>query len=159
MHPDPENFDPLARLLALKRHEQPPPGYFHSFSRQVIARIEAGERGQDGSAFDRFWEAAWLQRLWAALEAKPIVAGAVGVAACLILLVGVIYSGTEPAGIAQSGPESIQSPAESMLSLANERAPQGSMFGQAAGFSDFQLTNNPGPSSLFAQPVKYIVNQ
>ena len=92
MSQDTENFEQLRRLLALKRHEQPPPGYFNDFSRQVIVRIKAGERGEGGAFLERLlWEAPWLQRIWAALETKPILAGACGVAACGLLLMGVLY--------------------------------------------------------------------
>ena len=58
---------------------------------QVIARIKAGERGEEGALLERlFWEAPWLQRIWAAFEAKPILAGAFGVAVCGLLISGVI---------------------------------------------------------------------
>jgi len=93
-----EDFGRLRRLLALKRHEQPPPGYFNDFSRQVIVRIKAGHRGGDNT-FELLWEAPWLQRLWAALEAKPILAGVFGAAVCGLLVFGVTYSdriGVEP---------------------------------------------------------------
>jgi hypothetical protein len=93
MNQDTQDFEPLRRLLALKRHEVPPPGYFNGFSSQVIARIKAGERGGEGAFLDRvLWEASWLRRVWAALEAKPILAGACSVAACGMLLAGMIYS-------------------------------------------------------------------
>ena len=93
MNQDTENFDSLRRLLALKRHEQPPPGYFHRFSSQVIARIESGDRGEEGSVLERMlWEAPWLQRLWASFEAKPALVGAFGVAVCGLLITGVISS-------------------------------------------------------------------
>jgi hypothetical protein len=92
MSQDSEDFGPLRRLLALKGHEQPPPGYFNGFSGQVIARIQAGERVGEGALDRLFWEGAWLQRLWAALEAKPILAGAFGAAVCGLLIFGVIYS-------------------------------------------------------------------
>src|SRR5262245_49148622 len=84
MNSDPENFEPLRRLLALKRHEQPPPGYFRDLSGRVLARIEAGDSGQS--------EGSWLQRFWAALEGKPIVAGAFGVAICAMLITGIMNS-------------------------------------------------------------------
>jgi hypothetical protein len=88
-----ENFEQLRRLLALKRHEQPPPGYFNNFSQQVVVRIKAGERGDGGEFIERLlWEAPWLRRIWAAFEAQPILAGVFGVAVCGLLITGVIYS-------------------------------------------------------------------
>src|ERR1043166_7093451 len=88
-----ENFDQLRRLLALKRHEQPPPGYFHAFSGQVIARIKAGELGEGAFSFWRvFWDGAWLQRFWAAAEGKPALAGAFGVLVCGLLISSLVYS-------------------------------------------------------------------
>src|SRR5262245_34278820 len=93
MSPETENFESLRRLLALKRHEQPPPGYFNNFSRQVIVRIQAGERGDDAIGFGRWLlEGVWLQRFWNAFETKPALAGAFGVMVCGLLLSGVIYS-------------------------------------------------------------------
>ena len=93
MSEDTENFEQLRRLLALKRYEQPPPRYFNNFSAVVIQRIKAGERGEPMDLLDRlFGEAPWLQRVWAAFETKPIMAGVVGVSACGLLIAGVLYS-------------------------------------------------------------------
>jgi hypothetical protein len=52
MNPDSENFEPLCKLMALKRHEQPPPGYFSRLPDKIALRIERG----DGPL--NFWE--WL---------------------------------------------------------------------------------------------------
>ena len=42
MNTPPENeFQDLRRLLALKRHEQPPPGYFNNLHRDIIAQLKA----------------------------------------------------------------------------------------------------------------------
>jgi hypothetical protein len=93
MNQDTENFEQLRRLLVLKRHEQPPPGYFNSFSDQVIARIKSGDKGETGDFLERlFGEAPWIQRIWAILEAKPVLAGVFGVAVCGLLITGVVYS-------------------------------------------------------------------
>jgi len=93
MNQNTENFEQLRRLVKLKRYEQPPPGYFNGFSREVIARIKLGERGEDSAVIGRLlWEAPWLQRIWAAFEAKPVLAGAFGLAMCAFLISGVIYS-------------------------------------------------------------------
>ena len=93
MNHDPEDFDSLRKLLVLKRYEQPPPRYFNDFSSQVIARIERGEAAQRGFAFESLlWDAPWLQRIWAAFEAKPVLAGIFGVALCTLMISGVVYS-------------------------------------------------------------------
>jgi hypothetical protein len=92
MSQDHEDFKSLRQLLVLKRYEQPPPGYFNDFSSQVIDRIKAGDR-VDENIFARLsWEAPWLQSLWSALETKPILAGAFGVAVCGLLVWGVVFA-------------------------------------------------------------------
>jgi hypothetical protein len=43
MNLDPEKFETLRKLMALKRHEQPPPEYLHQLPDRIITRIERGE--------------------------------------------------------------------------------------------------------------------
>lgn len=69
----------LQKLLALKRHERPPPGYFDAFPGKVLARIQAAERAR---------HAPWWQRLLTQLDARPIVACAYGVALGAVLISG-----------------------------------------------------------------------
>jgi len=121
MSQDSQDFESLRRLLALKRHEQPPPGYFNDFSSQVVARIKAGDRGDESPLERLFWEAPWLQRLWAALETKPVMAGAFGAAVCALLIVGVVYSGgvdVQPRDVAGAEPTVILP-----MQIANASAP------------------------------------
>lgn len=93
MSAEQHNSEDLRRLLALKRYEQPPPGYFNNFSRQVIARIHAGEAAASQSWAKRMLDRApWLQNMWDGFGAKPIVAGAFGVSVCSLLVVGLISS-------------------------------------------------------------------
>jgi len=92
MKSSPEHDDRLLKLLALKRHEQPPPGYFEHFSNGVIARLSAGEARERGWWEDIFEEALWLKRLWSVLEAKPVLAGAFGVVVCGLVVSGIVYS-------------------------------------------------------------------
>ena len=93
MNPEQDDFPQLRRLLALKRHEQPPPGYFDGFSRQIIVRLRAGERLQAPSLSERlFSQAPWLERLWLGLPAKPALAGAFGVLVCGLVISSAIFS-------------------------------------------------------------------
>lgn len=92
MTPDSQDFRQLRQLMALKRHEQPPPGYFNRFSRDVVARIKAGERGESRPS-------GFMERFWALLEAKPIFAGAFGASMCAVLISGLLNAEESP-GIA-----------------------------------------------------------
>jgi hypothetical protein len=83
------NFESLRQLLALKRHEVPPPGYFDTFSSEVTARICAGE---GGAAKSQALELSWLFRLLSVFEAKPAFAGSFASALCLLLLFGIVYA-------------------------------------------------------------------
>ena len=81
MSQDSKDFEQLRRLLALKRYEQPPPGYFHSFAGEIIVRIRAGELGEPESKWWAF-DGSWLKWLWDACERRPVLAGGVSVAFC-----------------------------------------------------------------------------
>src|SRR5262249_6484526 len=123
MRPEPDNVQALRRLLALKKHEQPPPGYFNSFASRVIARIQAGERAPDS-----FWDR--ISELWTAFETKPLLAGAVGVTFCGLIMVGFFFS--DRASGLQTAPISMYAP--SPASLRKGSAPAASvLFGQVPG--------------------------
>jgi hypothetical protein len=126
MSQDTENFEQLRRLLKLKRYEQPPPRYFNDVSSQVIARVKRGERGDGHASVGRMlWEAPWLQRIWAAFEAKPLLAGAFGLAVCATLITGVIYSertDLQPVALIPGTESTIPSPMDSPTEIANVMA-------------------------------------
>ena len=92
MNRESENFDQLRRLLAIKRYEQPPPGYFHGFSRQVIVRIKAGELGE--SPTEKWWviDGSWIHRLWTIFETRPAFAGSLGIAVCGFFVAGALLA-------------------------------------------------------------------
>lgn len=75
------NFEELRRLLTLKRHEVPPPGYFENFSDNVIARIRAGETAR---------ELPWLLRFLQAFESRPAYPVAFASSLCGLLLFGIV---------------------------------------------------------------------
>ena len=84
MNPDSQNFDSLRQLLALKRHEVPPPGYFDRFSRDVMARIKSGDAGEE------LGNDSWLRRFLGMFDVKPVFAGAFGTAVCAFLISGIV---------------------------------------------------------------------
>jgi hypothetical protein len=86
-----DDFKNLRRLLALKRHEQPPRGYFDTFSREVSFRVQAGETVRETAAERLNAEAPWLQRFLEILLAKPQWSGAVGALACALILGVVLF--------------------------------------------------------------------
>lgn len=93
MDPEQDDFLQLRRLLALKRHEQPPPGYFEHFSGNVIARVRAGEATAKFSLAEALsWDAPWLQKLLGIVQNRPVLAGGFGFAACSLLVAGLLFS-------------------------------------------------------------------
>jgi len=145
MGPEQEDFTALRRLLAVKRHEQPPPGYFNSFSRQVISRIEAGEERQTGGL-------RWFQWLWAALDTRPALAGAFGATACVALLGGVFLTDGSPSGVARAFVPAISAGGTGLGTIADNHASTpaadgGSVFAVAPGSSAL-TASLPQPQQL-----------
>jgi hypothetical protein len=101
MSAEPENFDSLRRLLTVKRHEQPPPGYFDQFTSEVMARLRSGEQHRPDLLGDLDDDAPWVQRLLWFFNARPAMAGAFGVMACAVLLGGIYFS--QPGGESTAG--------------------------------------------------------
>ena len=53
----PDEFEKLRKLLALKRHEEPPPGYFDQLPGQIRSRMAQAEAVPE--PFWRRWFLAW----------------------------------------------------------------------------------------------------
>lgn len=79
-----EDFEKLRKLLKLKQHEPPPPGYFNRFSDLVIARIE-----REGAPKEPWIETPWLRRILRTFESSPLVAGLFGSAICALVIFGI----------------------------------------------------------------------
>lgn len=79
MNSSPDDFKDLRRLLALKKHEQPPPGYFSYLPDKIQLRIER----EDLSEYSTWWE--WFVRK---LDAQPVLAGAYAFAISGLMLMG-----------------------------------------------------------------------
>jgi hypothetical protein len=136
MNENQQNFESLRRLLALKRHEVPPPGYFNNFSRQVIARIRAGEVEDSATRWERlFVGMPWLLKWLQGIETKPVFAGGFATALCLLLLFGAVMA---------QRPESV---AQAFLQPTRETAP----------FATTIATATPMPPTALEQPVNQIM--
>src|SRR3954462_11112418 len=97
MNPEPQNFDQLCKLLALKRHEVPPPRYFNDFSGSVIARLHQPLPE----------ELSWWQRLGLDFDLRPALMCGVGVLVCGMLSFGL--SGAMQIADAENSGESLAS--------------------------------------------------
>lgn len=76
---DDQNFEDLRKLLALKKHEQPPPGYFNRLPGKILARIEAAEPSV---------QSTWWDWMVARFDARPVLACAYGFTISALLLMG-----------------------------------------------------------------------
>jgi len=153
MNPEQENFEQLRRLLAIKRHEQPPPGYFDNFSRQVIVRLKAGDRkGQ--TMLDRlFEEAPWLESLWTAFETKPVLAGSVGLAVCVLLVSGFVYAEKTDMPVATLQPQSDTLEMASRPVLMGDSSTSGLISQDQRG----SLFEEIGKPQVQTQPVNFTI--
>jgi hypothetical protein len=158
MKPDEQNFEQLRRLLALKRHEQPHPRYFNDFSQQVVARIKAGDTASETGLSGMLWEVPWLQRFWALMEAKPIMALTFALTACIFLAGGIAFTENTTVGIAlPPTPFDVAKPAANpatgdQMALMDGGSTNG-LFSQPERASLFEAVGNP--RSLQVQPVSF----
>jgi hypothetical protein len=157
MNENQPNFESLRRLLALKRHETPPPGYFNNFSSQVMARIRAGETEMADSWSGRlFTSMPWLLSALQAVETRPVFAGGFATALCALLLFGAVIAQrpdststaflqpatSEPASFASatpSVPSALQPPANQFMVADNSTNPVFSSFQPVAAASFGQI--------------------
>lgn len=93
--PEQDNFEPLRRLLAVKRYELPPPAYFDRLSVGIIARIGAETTSHPQTLKERlFSEAPWIEQLWSSFQQRPIFAGACSFAVCGLIVAAIAISDT-----------------------------------------------------------------
>ncbi len=143
-----QNFDELKQLLKLKRHEIPPPGYFHNFSSDVIAGIRAEQNG--GATARLNSEASWLTRFMRIFETRPGLVGGMATSVVLLLVFGVVladHSDSDTQNIF-TGSASVQAPSQQVASASN--------FGGDNSDSGIAVSTNPitslqPASSLFGQ--------
>ena len=156
MNESENNFESLRRLLALKRHEIPPPGYFNNLPSQVMSRIRAGETSAPGGVI----ELSWLLKLFQLFEAKPAFVGTFASSLCLLLLFGIVYTERPDASPKAALFASLTQPA---VSLADAMSPVLSQSPEQAGL---MVSTNPvlnlqpvaslfGQQSPLAQPVNF----
>jgi hypothetical protein len=146
-------FDKLLKLLAIKRLEKPPRGYFDNFSARVIDKLDKIQNPEEQTG-----ESLFVQ-LWKLLIAKPALAGAF----VLIFVAGIIAL-MRPAqtaeiplrpGITQNNPWELNTQSKQNENLAD-------ISGLASGQSTEHSSTNPvtsgsGAPSLFQQ-IPTLVN-
>ena len=161
MNENENNFESLRRLLAQKRNETPPPGYFDSFSSQVVARIRAGEaKTGPTEAEGYFAQAPWLSKILQAFEFKPAFAGAFASALSLLLVFGIVYAerpDSAPEPIFQAADQPINSfAAVSPATLGQQPVANDVISSNTAAATSLQpVASLFGSQNTFAQPVSF----
>ena len=131
----PPDFSRLQKLLALKRHEQPPPGYLDRLPGQITARLRAEQAAQPEP---------WWRQLLASFHTKPAWAIAFSFLALGALTTGILLAphlqkeadvqptdGTAATAIAVGEPSqasnivALQLPLDGATNLSNSAAPPG----------------------------------
>ena len=148
MSSETEKFESLRRLLALKKHEQPPPGYFDSFASRVRSGIVAAEFRQSNWWLRMREEASWLQRLWVTVTIRPSFAAAFGVVVCGMVFGGIYFTQKPNVEASAALVESmkIQTPGPSGLAVGQVTSPQ-----NLASVSTNPVIDASASASLFDQ--------
>lgn len=107
----PEEFDQLRRLLALKRHEVPPPGFFDRLPNQIMARIEREPSSRWEEMLDRLLAISWFQT--AASGAMAVLVGGL-----------LVLAMTQPAGNPVSPSGAALHPSSDTFRLTNSSSTQ-----------------------------------
>jgi len=156
MNPSSDDFAALRRLLALKRHEQPPPGYFDRLANSIMVQIEAATL-----------KVPWWERLLGGRGLAPALAGAFALLVGGVYLVGLSsadHPDAAPAGgggfVAAGAPEWNPSPelaaAPSWLpATAVPVAAGAGLDSGAVGGGGLAPVGTLSPASLFATPSRY----
>lgn len=131
MKPETDTTDELQRMLALKRHEQPPTQFFQKLSDNVLQRLQTPEPAP---------EPTWRQKLGLDFDTKPVLVCATGVGVCGLLLLGLISAQHVEPPAADSA-----SPTGASLSLAPYPA--------GVGPAPFAPTGNPNSQRRSVDPV------
>ena len=135
METAPPDFSRLQKLLAAKRHEQPPPGYLDRLPGQITARLRAEAAAQ---------AEPWWRQLLASFHTKPAWAIAFSVLALSALTTGILLApglqkeadpegnvGTPAAAVVAgeagqaSNSVALQLPLEGATNASNSAAPPG----------------------------------
>jgi hypothetical protein len=137
MNSDPNDFEALRKLIALKRYEQPPPGYFGRLPDRISARLERGD-GQLG----------FLERFQGQFSFRPAFVYSFALAAFSALTVSVISS------VRPQSEESAQTPPKNDWRSGNEALANQSNPGEpmhVANWMGNDNASNPAPllPSLF----------
>jgi hypothetical protein len=143
-----QEFEKLRQLLALKRHENPPPGYFREFSSRVLNQIER-ENVQTSQS--------WFQRLTALFQTRPAISWSFCMATGLVLVAATTLFEGNPGGQTDGFP-SVEPTFAAMPGQVTPASTAGVIFVtnlQPAGFA-LEMSppaTNPAPTdSLFGAP-------
>lgn len=120
---NPDEFESLKKLLALKRHEEPPPGYFDRLPGEVRARIAHAQASPE----------PWWRRWLATWDFSPALATSYAVVA-VTLVVGGIWMTKQP--VAEGGPQIVTTPVPSV----------------DANLTNTIIASNAAPPGLFNPP-------
>jgi len=156
-----DNFQSLRRLLVLKRHEAPPPGYFNNFSSQILQRIRAGESMESATLLEQmFGPASGLAKLLKLLDAKPVFASGFAGALCLVLLFGIVYAerpDLTPQPMLQPENTTASLAALSPTALSQPSSQMGIVSSTNPVLSLQPVASNFGQQNSLAQPVSFKV--